>query len=69
MVGPLVAVAVWYERRRSRPMQMWVENIESVQIWKKVYSSSCQLCTMLVKAISMVAAAPGLKLQGKPVYI
>jgi hypothetical protein len=38
-----------------------VDNFGSVQIWKKGYSTRCQLCTTLVKAIATVAAGIGCK--------
>ena len=61
LVGPLIVVATGSEWCRSRPVRVWVDNFGSVQIWKKGYSTQCQLCTTLVKAISTVAAGLGCK--------
>lgn len=61
LVGPLVGLAAGYEWCRSREIQVWVDNIGSVRIWKKGYSTNCQLCTTLVKAIATVAAGLGCK--------
>jgi hypothetical protein len=63
LVGPLIAVAAGFEWCRSKAVQVWVDNSGSVRIWKKGYSTNCQLCTTLVKALSTVAAALGCKLQ------
>jgi hypothetical protein len=40
-----------------------VDNIGSVRIWKKGYSTNCQLCTTLVKAIATVAAGLGCRVR------
>ena len=61
LVGPLIIVAAGSEWCRSKPVRVWVDNSGSVQIWKKGYSTRCQLCTTLVKAISTVAAGLGCK--------
>jgi hypothetical protein len=39
-----------------------VDNAGSVKIWEKGYSTSCDLCNTLVKAIATVAAAAGCQL-------
>ena len=62
LVGPLVTVAAAFDRCRGRPVRIWVDNSGSVRIWAKGYSSSCGLCTTLVKAIAAVAAAAGCRL-------
>ena len=62
LVGPLIAVSAGHAWCRGRPVRIWVDNSGSVNIWKKGYSSSCDLCTTLVKAISCVAAALGCRL-------
>ena len=61
LVGPLVCVTAGSQWCRNRPVRVWVDNFGSVQIWKKGYSTNCQLCTTLVKAISAVAAGIGCK--------
>jgi hypothetical protein len=42
---------------------VWVDNIGSVTIWQKGYSTRCELCTTLVKATATVAAAIGCRLE------
>ena len=59
LVGPLICIAAGAEWCRSRPVRVWVDNIGSVRIWKKGYSTRCALCTTLVKAIATVAAGLG----------
>jgi hypothetical protein len=59
LVGPLVALAAGADWCRSKSVRIWVDNIGSVRIWKKGYSTNCQLCTTLVKAIATVAAGLG----------
>ena len=48
---------------RRRPVRIWVDNAGSVRIWNKGYSSYCRLCTTLVKAISVVAAGLGCRVE------
>jgi hypothetical protein len=62
LVGPLVCVAAAVEKCRDQLVRIWVDNIGSVKIWKKGYSSSCDLCSTLVTAIATVAAAIGCRL-------
>ena len=45
------------------PVRIWVDNAGSVRIWEKGYSSYCRLCTTLVKAISVVAAGLGSRVE------
>jgi hypothetical protein len=59
LVGPLVCVAAAVDKCRDQPVRIWVDNIGSVKIWKKGYSSRCDLCSTLVTAIATVAAAIG----------
>ena len=62
LVGPLVAISAAEQLGPGYPMRIWVDNIGSVLIWKKGYSSSCALCNTIVKAIATVAAALGCRL-------
>jgi len=62
LVGPLIAVAANPEEFRGQAVKIWVDNYGSVQIWKKGYSTQCELSTTLVKAIATVAASIGCKL-------
>ena len=57
LLGPLVVVAAAPEICRGQPVRVWVDNAGSVRIWEKGYSSSCRLCTTVVKAAATVAAA------------
>jgi hypothetical protein len=57
LVGPLVVVAAGYLWCRGKDLKLWVDNAGSVLIWQKGYSTRCDLCTTLVKAIGTVAAA------------
>jgi hypothetical protein len=59
LVGPLICVAAASHLCRLRPVRVWVDNAGSVGIWRKGYSTTCQLCTTLVNAIARVAAAIG----------
>ena len=59
LVGLLLAMVVFAEERRLKPVRIWVDNAGSVAIWGKGYSYYCRLCTTLVKAISVVAAGMG----------
>ena len=63
LVGPLAALVAFAERCRMMPVRIWVDNAGSVRIWEKGYSSYCRLCTTLVKAISVVAAGLGSRVE------
>jgi len=62
LVGPLACLASGASWCQGRQLRFWVDNSGSVRIWQKGYSSSCGLCTTLVKAMSTVAAALGTRL-------
>ena len=55
LVGPLLVVCCNTEELRGKPIQVHVDNSGSVEIWRKGYSSSCDLSTTLVKTIHQVA--------------
>ncbi len=59
LVGPLICISAARQLCRRRPVRIWVDNSGSVGIWRKGYSTTCQLCTTLVNAIGRVAAAIG----------
>jgi hypothetical protein len=59
LVGPLICVSAGRELCRLKPVRVWVDNAGSVNIFKKGYSTHCQLCNTLVSAIARVAAALG----------
>jgi hypothetical protein len=57
LVGPLVCLAAGAAICIGRPVNIWVDNAGSVQIWKKGYATTCQLSSCLVRAIACVADA------------
>jgi hypothetical protein len=59
LVGPLICISSDLEHCRGKPVRFWVDNSGSVAIWRKGYSTRCQLCTILVKAIGRIAAKAG----------
>jgi hypothetical protein len=59
LVGPLVCVSAGRRFCKKKSVRVWVDNAGSVGIWRKGYSSTCDLCTTLVCAIARVAAAFG----------
>jgi hypothetical protein len=63
LVGPLLCVTAGAAWCHGRPVRVWVDNIGSVTIWKKGYSTRCALCTTLVKATATVATAIGCRLE------
>lgn len=63
LLGPLLVVSAGYVWCKNRPVQVWVDNSASVFIYKKGYSSTCDLSTSLVCAISKVAAGLGCQLE------
>ncbi len=56
LVGPLVCLAAGAHLCRGRPVNIWVDNSGSVQIWKKGYATTC-LSSALVRAIACIADA------------
>jgi hypothetical protein len=62
LVGPLICIAADFDSCRGRPARIWVDNSGAVGIWRKGYSTRCQLCTTLVTAIGRVATAAGCRL-------
>ena len=59
LVGPLICVSAGHSWARNSHVRAWVDNYGSVKIWEKGYSSHCDLCNTLVKAIGTVAAGIG----------
>ena len=55
LIGPLAGLVLFAATCRDRPLRIWVDNAGSVGVWKKGYSNHCDLCTTIVKAISVVA--------------
>jgi hypothetical protein len=63
LIGPLVVVSAAADICRGRPLQVWVDNAGSVEVYRKGYSRSCRLCTTVVKAMATVAAGIGCQLE------
>ena len=62
LVGPLLVVSAGFNVCKGMPVRVWVDNSGSVAIWRKGYSTSCRLCSTIVKAIGTVAAGIGCRL-------
>jgi hypothetical protein len=63
LLGPLLTVCAAAKFCRGVPVRIWVDNIGSVFIWKKGYSSVCPVSSTVVKATASVAAAMGCRLE------
>jgi len=59
LVGPLLILSSGCTWCKNKSIKIWVDNSASVFIWKKGYSTSCELSTTLVIAIAKVAAGLG----------
>ena len=59
LLGPLLALAAEFRQFSNKEVNIWVDNAASVFIWKKGYSSRCDLSTTLVKAIPTLGASIG----------
>ena len=57
LVGPLVLVSGAADRVRGKPVKIMVDNAGSVAIWRKGYSTSCELSSTLVRALHEVSVA------------
>ncbi len=62
LVGPLICISAGRELCRLNPVRIWVDNAGSVSIFKKGYSTTCNLCNTLVGAIARVSAALGCRI-------
>jgi hypothetical protein len=62
LIGPLIVIAANFEACRYRPVVVWVDNIGSVDIWSKGYSTHCSLCNTIAKATNTIAGAAGCEL-------
>jgi hypothetical protein len=62
LVGPLVCIAAGFRECRGKPVRIWVDNSGSIDIYRKGYSPSCDLCSTLARAIAVVAAGIGCQL-------
>ena len=59
LIGPLLVVSAGFNQCLGRPVRVWVDNAGSVGIWKKGYSTNCELCTTIVLATATIAAGLG----------
>jgi hypothetical protein len=67
LAGPLIVVAAGHELCRGQALNVWVDNIGSVEVYRKGYSRNCRLCTTIAKAAATVAAAIGCRLEVRKV--
>ena len=67
LVGPLLVISAGHSWCKLNHVRVWVDNMASVVIYRKGYSSSCRLSTTLVKAISTVAIGIGCRLEVKKI--
>ena len=56
ILGALLAVCVAPEVCYRMPVTVWIDNSGAVQIWKKGYSSTCELSSAVVRATALVAS-------------
>ena len=59
LVGPLALVCGCPEKVRGKPLKIFVDNSGSVAIWRKGYSTTCELSSILVHAIHEVSRSLG----------
>ena len=62
LIGPLLVISSGFLRCKGQPVRVWVDNAGSVGIWRKGYSTSCDLSTTIVKAIATIAAGLGCRI-------
>ena len=67
LVGPLAALCAAADFCRGLPVIFWVDNVGSVFIFQKGYSTSCPLSSTLVSAMADVAAGLGCRVQVKKI--
>ena len=57
LIGPLALIVAAPDKVRGKPIRIMVDNMGSVIIWQKGYSTSCELSSTLVRAIYEVSIA------------
>ena len=57
LIGPLALIVAAPDKVRGKPIRIMVDNMGSVIIWQKGYSTSCELSSTLVIAIYEVSIA------------
>jgi hypothetical protein len=63
LAGPLIVVTAAHKICRGQALNVWVDNIGAVEVFRKGYSRNCRLCTTIAKAAATVAAAVGCRLE------
>jgi hypothetical protein len=63
LAGPLVVVAAAHQLCRGQTLQVWVDNVGAVDVFRRGYSRNCRLCTTIAKAAATEAAAIGCRLE------
>jgi len=63
LIGPLVAISAGAQLMARKPVVVWVDNQGSCGIWKHGYSGSCKLSTTIVKAVALIAATLGCRIE------
>ncbi len=63
LAGPLVVIAAAHQICRGQVLQVWVDNVGAVDVFRRGYSRNCRLCTTIAKAAATVAAAIGCRLE------
>jgi hypothetical protein len=56
ILGPLLVLCSAPKACAGKNVIVWIDNSGAVEIWKKGYSSNCNLCTTVVKAIAFIAS-------------
>ncbi len=55
LAGALVVVSAAHQACRGQALNVWIDNIGAVEVYRKGYSRNCRLCTTIAKA---AATAP-----------
>ena len=63
LMGPLLTLTAGMGRFRGKMLKFWIDNSGSVYIYKKGYSTSCSLCSTIVKATATLAATFGCRVE------
>ena len=63
LLGPLLALAAVPSAFAGRDARFWVDNAAAVFIWKKGYSTTCSLSSVVVSAMADVAACLGCRVE------
>ncbi len=58
-----MVVSAAHQVCRGQALNVWIDNIGAVEVYRKGYSRNCRLCTTIAKAAATVAAAIGCRLE------